>query len=57
MDTTWTTLLVTHTLAASIALPLGAYQLWRRPRGDARGRERQRPHVALDDAASAPRDP
>ena len=38
MDTTWTTLLVTHTLAASIALPLGAYQLWRRPRGDAQHR-------------------
>lgn len=31
----WTPLLVSHTLAASLALPLGAYQLWRTPRGDA----------------------
>lgn len=31
----WTPLLISHTLAASIALPLGAYQLWRHPRGDA----------------------
>ena len=30
MDT-WTPLLISHTLAASIALPLGAYQLWRHP--------------------------
>lgn len=30
----WTPLLVTHVLAASVSLPLGGYQLWRRPRGD-----------------------
>lgn len=30
----WTALLVGHVVAASVSLPLGAYQLWRRPRGD-----------------------
>ncbi|CAG7572646.1 putative membrane protein [Barrientosiimonas humi] len=30
----WTPLLVSHVLAASVSMPLGAYQLWRRPRGD-----------------------
>lgn len=30
----WNALLVSHVLAASVSLPLGAYQLWRHPRGD-----------------------
>lgn len=30
----WTPLLLSHVLAASISMPLGAYQLLRRPRGD-----------------------
>lgn len=30
----WTPLLISHVVAASVSLPLGAYQLWRRPRGD-----------------------
>lgn len=34
----WTPLLISHVLAASISMPLGAYQLWRRPRGDAQHR-------------------
>ncbi|MDO5503291.1 MAG: DUF2306 domain-containing protein [Actinomycetia bacterium] len=35
---TWTVLLVSHVAAASVGVLLGGYQLWRRPRGDARHR-------------------
>jgi uncharacterized membrane protein len=31
---TWTVLVATHAIAACLTLPLGAVQLWRRPRGD-----------------------
>lgn len=30
----WTPLLLSHVLAALVSVPLGGYQLWRRPRGD-----------------------
>lgn len=30
----WTPLLLTHVTAASVSVPLGAYQLWRTPKGD-----------------------
>ena len=34
----WTPLLVSHVVAALTSVVLGGYQLWRRPRGDARHR-------------------
>jgi uncharacterized membrane protein len=34
----WTPLLVSHVFAALTSVVLGGYQLWRRPRGDARHR-------------------
>ena len=34
----WTPLLISHVVAALTSVVLGGYQLWRRPRGDARHR-------------------
>jgi uncharacterized membrane protein len=36
--TGWTLLVASHAFAASVAIPLGGYQLFRRPRGDRRHR-------------------
>lgn len=43
----WTVLLVSHVAAASVCLPLGLYQLLRRPRGDRRHRQVGRAWAAL----------